>query len=433
MKKVITYGTYDLFHKGHYNIIKRAKEYGDYLIVGVTGDSYDIGRGKLSVHDNVAKRIENVKATGLVDEVIIEEYLGQKISDIIKYDIDTFVIGDDWKGKFDHLNKYCEVVYLERTKNISSTQLRREKFESYKIGIITDVPYDNQLVAEAEKVAGFKVTSVYADNKYVLDSFQDKYNVDNTFRQLDAFLAYVDIVYIRGQLEDRAYYIKQCLEAGDHVIADPPFSLSVETQKELIELAKKKNTALIDNVKMVYVKTFIQLLWMTQSGLVGDIIRINCSVSKQDKDVKNLFDELSALALCPVIKIMGTGYSNMESELVRNDDGDIEYGSILLRYDSCIASLNIGNAIRVKDQLEIIGTEGTIRLGENWWKSDYFELERVDGSAPQIYNMNFDGNGFAFLLKDMLTMFSNGRTESKGLFPEESLAIVDILSKIHKA
>ena len=135
MKKVITYGTFDLFHKGHYNIIKRAKALGDYLIVGVTGDTYDIGRGKLSVKDSLATRIENVKRTGLADEIIVEEYLGQKISDINKFDIDTFVIGDDWKGKFDHIAQYCNLVYLERTKGISSTQLREETFDKYNIGM----------------------------------------------------------------------------------------------------------------------------------------------------------------------------------------------------------------------------------------------------------------------------------------------------------
>ena len=144
MKKIITYGTFDMFHQGHYNILKRAKDYGDYLIVGVTGENYDIGRGKLSVHDTLATRIENVKNTGLVDEIIVEEYLGQKIGDIIKYDIDSFVIGDDWVGKFDHLSRYCNMVYLERTKGISSTKLREETFEKYDIGIITDEIDDNE-------------------------------------------------------------------------------------------------------------------------------------------------------------------------------------------------------------------------------------------------------------------------------------------------
>ena len=159
MKKVITYGTFDLFHQGHYNILKRAKDYGDYLIVGVTGENYDIGRGKLSVHDSLAQRIENVYKTGLVDEIIVEEYLGQKIGDILRYGVDTFVIGDDWKGKFDHLSKYCNMVYLERTQGISSTQIRENSFRIYSIGIVTDSNNDNQIVKESKRISGFEVKS----------------------------------------------------------------------------------------------------------------------------------------------------------------------------------------------------------------------------------------------------------------------------------
>ena len=126
MKKVITYGTFDLFHQGHYNILKRARELGDYLVVGVTSESYDIERGKLNVQDSLLKRIENVRKTGFADEIIVEEYQGQKLNDITKYNIDLLVVGSDWRGKFDYLKNYCEVVYLERTKNISSTKLRSE-------------------------------------------------------------------------------------------------------------------------------------------------------------------------------------------------------------------------------------------------------------------------------------------------------------------
>ena len=115
MIKVITYGTYDLLHQGHINLLRKAKELGDYLIVGVTSDSFDRGRGKLNVRNNVLERVEAVKATGYADEVIIEDYIGQKIDDIQKYNVDIFAIGSDWEGKFDYLNEFTKVIYLPRT------------------------------------------------------------------------------------------------------------------------------------------------------------------------------------------------------------------------------------------------------------------------------------------------------------------------------
>ena len=141
MKKVITYGTYDLLHQGHINLLRRAKELGDYLIVGVTSDSFDRGRGKLNVRNNVLERVEAVRATGFADQIIIEDYIGQKIDDINRYDIDIFAIGDDWFGKFDYLKEYANVVYLPRTKGISSTKLRAQTTIEVRLGIIGCGPH----------------------------------------------------------------------------------------------------------------------------------------------------------------------------------------------------------------------------------------------------------------------------------------------------
>ena len=160
MIKVITYGTYDLLHQGHINLLRRAKELGDYLIVGVTSDSFDQGRGKLNVRNNVLERVEAVKATGYADEVIIEDYTGQKIDDIQKYDIDIFAIGSDWVGKFDYLNEYCKVVSLPRTEGISSTQLRAETQETYRIGIVGSGRIARRFVPESKVVSGAEVVSV---------------------------------------------------------------------------------------------------------------------------------------------------------------------------------------------------------------------------------------------------------------------------------
>ena len=94
------------------------------MIVGVTSGDFDKNRGKLNVRDSLMTRIKNVEETGFADEIIIEEYFGQKIDDIKKYDVDIFTVGSDWKGHFDYLNEYCEVIYLDRTKGISSTEIR---------------------------------------------------------------------------------------------------------------------------------------------------------------------------------------------------------------------------------------------------------------------------------------------------------------------
>lgn len=126
MKKVITYGTFDLFHIGHLNLLRRAKELGDYLIVAVSSDEFNLKeKGKVCQIRDI-DRMEIVKAIRYVDEVILEESWEQKVQDVQKYDIDVFVMGDDWKGKFDFLKEYCEVVYLPRTEGISSTQLKEE-------------------------------------------------------------------------------------------------------------------------------------------------------------------------------------------------------------------------------------------------------------------------------------------------------------------
>ena len=112
MARVITYGTFDLFHEGHYRLLQRAKALGNYLIVGVTTEAYDKARGKLNVVDSLVTRIENVKKTGFADEIIIEETQGQKVNDIRKFHIDIFAIGSDWVGAFDYLKDYFQVVYL---------------------------------------------------------------------------------------------------------------------------------------------------------------------------------------------------------------------------------------------------------------------------------------------------------------------------------
>ena len=126
MRRVITYGTFDLFHYGHVNILRRAKEFGDYLIVAISTDEFNWNEKQKKCYFSYEQRKKLVESIRYVDIVIPEESWNQKIEDVKLYKVDTFVMGDDWKGKFDFLKEYCEVVYLPRTPEISTTQIKND-------------------------------------------------------------------------------------------------------------------------------------------------------------------------------------------------------------------------------------------------------------------------------------------------------------------
>lgn len=126
MKKIITYGTFDLLHYGHINLLKKAKELGDYLIVGLSTDEFNINSKNKKSFFSYEQRKILLEAIKYVDLVIPENNWEQKIKDVTKYNVDIFVIGNDWKNKFDFLNTECEVIYLERTPEISTTQIKNE-------------------------------------------------------------------------------------------------------------------------------------------------------------------------------------------------------------------------------------------------------------------------------------------------------------------
>ncbi len=125
MKKVITYGTFDLLHVGHINLLRRAKAQGDNLIVVVSSDECNAGKGKKAYHSYESRK-QILEAIKYVDEVLPEYTWEQKIDDVVNNDVDVFVMGDDWEGKFDFLKDYCEVVYLPRTEGISTTMIKED-------------------------------------------------------------------------------------------------------------------------------------------------------------------------------------------------------------------------------------------------------------------------------------------------------------------
>jgi len=258
MKKVITYGTFDLFHEGHRYLLERAKALGDYLIVGVTSEKFDQERGKLNVKDSLETRIEAVLASGYANEIVIEDYIGQKIIDIERLGVDLFVIGNDWVGKFDYLSKYCEVMYVDRTPDISSTFLRGDGAKLLRVGIISDTLDDGGVCAQAYYVSGLEISGVYIPDKEPEDedvsaeTFRAKYDLAKAFDTIDSLQEWNNVVYIHTRRKRRFEFAEGALKAGCHVICDFPLNKPEEEEK-LNELANEKGLLFVEYTPIAYI------------------------------------------------------------------------------------------------------------------------------------------------------------------------------------
>ncbi|MBR2765966.1 MAG: adenylyltransferase/cytidyltransferase family protein [Blautia sp.] len=429
MKRVITYGTFDLFHRGHYNILKRARALGDYLIVGVTSESYDIERGKLNVRDSLLHRIENVRKTGFADEIIIEEYQGQKVSDILKYNIDVLVLGSDWRGKFDYLKNYCEVVYLERTKNISSTQLRGEG-RTFNIGVVTDSTWDGGIVWESKYVSGLHTERVCSENEQTAQKFCEKYELDTYGTDFASFVSDVEVVYVHVKEEDRAEYVSKCLYAGRHVICDAPITRDPSHLRELFDLAARKQIILFERITLAYLRAFNQLVWQAHAGLIGRILSVKCTVSAEFFEGGKDLPETAVYPLCAVIKLLGSGWTDIQTSEVEDEGEDCAYKLITIRYPEALACIEIGSGLDMENEFVVLGSNGRITIPNDWWNTGYFEA-RVLGADPlKRFCFNFEGNGLRYLLQEMMIMMSDRRTTNARLFSQESVELTKMLQKI---
>ena len=198
MKKVITYGTFDLLHHGHIRLLERAKQLGNYLIVGITADDFDRQRGKINVQQSLSERIASVEATGLADQIIVEEYEGQKIDDIQRFNIDIFAIGSDWEGQFDYLKSYCKVIYLDRTIGISSSELRSGE-NKLRLGIVGNFSRVYKFINETKFINGVKISGICTKElkKNILREKYSLYVTDNYTN----LLKISDAIYVKGSLK----------------------------------------------------------------------------------------------------------------------------------------------------------------------------------------------------------------------------------------
>ena len=274
MVKVITYGTYDLLHYGHVRLLERAKALGDYLIVGVTSDTFDRERGKINVQQSLMERVEAVRATGLADEIIIEEYEGQKIDDIKRLNVDIFTVGSDWKGKFDYLKAYCQVVYLDRTSGVSSTEIRSEQ-QVVRLGLVGESPILNKIERESQYVNGLESGKVFTLNDtYLSDSLKRPFQQAVSYQDL---LDDSDALYVISAPEKHYAQIKEALQKGKHVLCESPVTMETEQWEELRQMAKDRKLVLMDSIKTAYSVAYYRLLLLAKGGVIGDIISVDAT------------------------------------------------------------------------------------------------------------------------------------------------------------
>lgn len=438
MKKVITYGSFDLFHQGHYNLLKRAKALGDYLIVGVTTEQYDEARGKLNIIDSLDKRIENVRQTGFADEIIVEDHPGQKVEDVQKYNIDVFTVGSDWTGAFDYMKQFCEVVYLERTKNISSTQVRNDRHPIIRIGVIGTGRIALRFVPETKYVSGVMVNSVYNPNLESAKAFGQKFELDFETDNFEEFINEVDAVYIASPHQTHYDYAKRAIEKGKHVLCEKPLAFKKSEAEELFDLARENNVVLLEAIKTAYCPGFVQLVGLAKSGVIGRICDVEACFTRltspemrerTDTEYGGGFTEFGSHTLLPIMKLMGTDYKEVRFDSIKDENGIDLYTKASFVYENGMALSKSGVGVKSEGQLLISGTKGYIIVESPWWLTQYFEVRYEDPSKKDRYFFKFLGQGLRYEISDFAYMIQGHQGRSYKFTEKESIAIAGVMEK----
>lgn len=430
MIKVITYGTYDLLHYGHVRLLERAKELGDYLIVGVTADDFDKMRGKINVQQPLEERIAAIRATGLADEIIVEEYEGQKIDDIRRLAIDIFTVGSDWAGCFDYLNEYCKVVYLPRTEGVSSSEIRAGQ-SSLRLGMIGYSPFLLKFYNESKYVNAVDVVGLCRPRSDCLDELKDNLTVFTL--QYQELIGKVDAVYVHSHPE---YHYEQCeeaLKAGKHVICESPLAMTREECQNLIDLANRKNLILMEAIRTAYVTAYARLLLLLKSGKIGKVVSVDatCTSLTSTKQVGTnkqwgALEAWGPTALLPVFQILGTEYTNKQIFTIKNEKGIDEFTKIDFKFPEATATIKVGTGVKSEGELVVSGTKGYVYVPAPWWKMDYFEIRFENPADNKRYFYQLDGEGIRYELVALANAVRNGRSDyyiSRAI----SLAISDVM------
>lgn len=409
----------------------------EYLIVGVTTEEYDQTRGKLNVIDSLMTRIENVRKSGFADEILIESQPGQKLLDIKKYKIDIFTVGSDWTGQFDYLGDYCKVVYLERTKNISSTMLRAQNKRIQRIGIVGTGRIAERFIPEAKLVSGVSVEAVYNPHSESAAKFAAKWKI-NFYKQLEEFYDAVDAVYIASPHETHYDYIRLSLEHGKHVICEKPMVLKKLQAEELFAYAKAKELILFEGIKTAYCPGFGKLLGIAGSGMIGNVRNVEACFTKletqqsrelTDEKYGGSFTELGSYVMLPIMKLFVSKFEQVRFDTINGENGLDLFTKVSFKYPNGMATATCGLGVKSEGRLVISGTTGYIVVEAPWWKTAYFEVHHEDANDVEKYSDRFLGDGLRYEISDFLSMINGSNKSEFKLTRGETTAMAGVMEQ----
>ncbi len=439
MKKVITYGSFDLFHDGHYKLLQRAKALGDYLIVGVTTEQYDEQRGKLNVVDSLMERIEHVKQTGFADQIIIEDHAGQKIEDIQKYDVDIFTVGSDWVGKFEYIREYCEVVYLERTKGISSTMLREKNFGIIRLGVVGSGRIAKRFIPEVKYVSGVNAEVIYNPNLESAKQLANLSELSAYTDDLEVLYEHCDAVYIASPHNTHYEYIKDALNHGKHVLCEKPMVLKKGQAEEVFALAQEKGLVLLEAMKTAYAPGFIKLANIARSGGIGRICDVEASFTKlvshstsREFDFNEnggSFTELASYPLLAIAKIMGKNYKDVKFISFVDSNGVDLYTKAYFQYEKGIAEVKVGLGVKSEGNLVVSGTNGYILAESPWWMTKTFEVCYEDRELNEKVFSRYLGQGLRYEIGAFISLINGSKKYATAVLQEDSIFFAEIIEK----
>jgi choline-phosphate cytidylyltransferase len=408
-----------MLHYGHIRLLERAQALGDYLIVGITSDDYDKTRGKINLQQTLMERIAAVEATGLADEIVVEEYEGQKIDDIRRLGVDIFTVGSDWEGYFDYLNEYCKVVYLPRTQGVSSSEMRAEK-RKLRFGLVGSTVFRTKFINEAKFVNGVEVIGVYATTEGSEPEISALYHTD----RYEELLERVDAVYIISKPENHYKHCREALLAGKHVLCESPVAYTREQCQELFALAREKNLILMDAIKTAYSTAYERLILMAKGGKIGKVVSVDAvctslrdGISIEGTDLSKKWNSMcgwAPAAMLPVFQIFGTDYrQKLYYTMFQDKSENIDaFTKIDFVYESGVATVKVAKGAKAEGELIITGTKGYIYVPAPWWKTDYFEIRYEHAEENKRFFYQLDGEGIRYEIVAFAKAVDSGRSRS---------------------